>query len=189
MSVVPRRSPFPTLSEEGKRKAKQERQQALLAELADLSKELRIDELERELKALKAAHPKPIYFESHVTIEPVFDARLWAFQKVAGDHQFRVAELLMQKRSDDVPEASRKDAFCTGRGDDYNELETRMLDLVRDLRVCEFEVLRYKVEAVVFDSKRMVECAMFGCKELKEPTAILCDTCEADRRADPDAYK
>lgn len=95
----------------------------------------------------------PLYYESHVTIEPVFGAELDRIRDIAGAHRFRVADLLMQKRQDDTPERSRHDTFCTGRGNDDADLGRRMFALVGDLRDAGYKVWRYKIEHVVIDSK------------------------------------
>src|SRR5690349_10698437 len=94
-----------------------------------------------------------LYFEAHVTIEPVFDDRLTRFQEVCGWHGFRAAELLMKKRSADTPERSQHDSFCTGRDQIYELLERRMRMLVQDLRREGFQVWRYKIEDTIIDSR------------------------------------
>ncbi len=93
------------------------------------------------------------YYEAHVTIEPVFDERLELFKWTCDQFGFKVAKLLMQKRADAKPETSKKDSFCTGHDKDGQSLLNRMRCLVVSLREAKFEVLRYKIEAVVFDSR------------------------------------
>lgn len=95
----------------------------------------------------------PLYFESHITIEPVFDDNLQRFAKICGAYGFRVADLLMKKRTDQTPERSEFDSFCTGRSDKLDDLKTRMTNLVSDLKTQGFTVWRYKIENVIFDSK------------------------------------
>ena len=94
-----------------------------------------------------------LYFEAHVTIEPVFDDRLTRFKEVCGWHGFRAAELLMKKRSTDLPERSQHDSFCTGRDQIYELLERRLRMLVQDLRREGFQVWRYKIEDTIIDSR------------------------------------
>lgn len=95
-----------------------------------------------------------LYFESHVTIEPVLDAaRLEQLKFICELHGFRVADLLMQKRAEDMPERSRFDTFCSSRSVDMPALEQRMFALVSALRGAGFKVWRYKIEDVVLDSK------------------------------------
>jgi hypothetical protein len=88
----------------------------------------------------------PLYYESHVTVEPVFDEKLERFVTLCAPHGFKVAKLLMQKGA-----ANDKDSFCTAHAKDLDELKDRMMTLVSSLQENEFTVYRYKIEAVVFD--------------------------------------
>jgi hypothetical protein len=94
-----------------------------------------------------------LYFECHITIEPVFDQRLELFHGMSKRHGFHVAELLMQKRFQDTPQRSKLDSFATGRSKDYNDLFARMEELIGSLQANEFEVWRYKIENTLIDSK------------------------------------
>ena len=58
------------------------------------------------------------YYEAHVTVEPVFDDALEEFKRIAAAYQFRVADLLMQKRAENTRVEVRH-VFCTGRATDY----------------------------------------------------------------------
>lgn len=93
----------------------------------------------------------PLYYECHVTIEPVFDAGLDHFTEICKQHGFRPAKLLMQKRSIDTPVRSNKDTFCTGAGKDLDTLRDAMYALVKELSKNSFHVWRYKIEAVILD--------------------------------------
>ena len=94
-----------------------------------------------------------IYFESHITIEPVFDNDLEKFKNICSDYKFHVATLLLQKRKEDSAERSKNDSFCTGRGSELNDLKNRMLNLVQHLIKENFVVWRYKIESVLIDSR------------------------------------
>lgn len=96
-----------------------------------------------------------LYFESHVTIEPVGwdDPRRPRLEELCLKHGFRVAKLLMQKRTTDTPERSRFDTFCTSSSVDPTVLYRRMLDLVAACARDGFKVWRYKIENVVIDSR------------------------------------
>ena len=95
-----------------------------------------------------------LYYESHVTIEPVLDERdLEHLKFVCELHGFRVADLLMQKRKEDTPERSKFDTFCSSRSVDMPVLEKRMFDFVKACRDIGFKVWRYKIEDVILDSK------------------------------------
>lgn len=93
------------------------------------------------------------YYEAHVTIEPVFDDRLVHAAAVAQTHVFRIADLLMQKRTEHTVERSKYDTFMTGRHVSYAVLQERMINLVRDLRQQGYKVWRYKIESTIIDSK------------------------------------
>jgi hypothetical protein len=92
-----------------------------------------------------------LYFESHVTIEPVFDERLDKFKQLAKCWGFRVADLLMQKRKEASPERSKFDTFATGRSTDYLQLSSCTLGLVAEAQSKGFEVWRYKIENTLVD--------------------------------------
>lgn len=94
-----------------------------------------------------------LYYESHITIEPVFDMRLTHAAALAETHMFRIADLLMQKRKEDTAERSQFDTFMTGRHRSYAVLLQRMESLIEDLLKQGYVVWRYKIEATVIDSK------------------------------------
>lgn len=100
------------------------------------------------------AHNPPtteLYFEAHVTIEPVFDDELERFKILAAKCAFRVADLLMQKRKHDNPERSKFDTFATGRSKDYATLLFNTMTLVNLARMSGFSVWRYKIENTLLD--------------------------------------
>lgn len=88
------------------------------------------------------------YYESHVTIDPLQAEDALRFETICSANDFRVASLLKQNG-----EPSNLDAFCSGRSDTYSELLSRMSQLVNQLKEQSFTVRRYKIEAVLFDSK------------------------------------
>jgi hypothetical protein len=94
-----------------------------------------------------------IYYESHITIEPVFNERLELFRELCKDYGFQAADLLMQKKRENKPERSDKDTFCTGRGRDFNALKARMHRLVAQLEDHDYSVWREKIEAVLYDRR------------------------------------
>lgn len=94
-----------------------------------------------------------LYYESHVTIEPVFDERLIKFVEICASYKFLVANLLMQKRKEETPEKSKYDSFCTGRDSSFPELEHRMMGLLTSLKKEGFKIYRYKIESAVLDSR------------------------------------
>lgn len=103
-----------------------------------------------------------LYFEAHVTIDPITTERMHpsevdeAVQRlrfVAQRHGFRVAELLMRKGQP----RSTIDDFLTGRGTDYDDVCYRMHDLVDDLRNTGYTVRRYKLENTLVDVRLVTE--------------------------------
>jgi len=94
-----------------------------------------------------------LYYESHITVEPVFDDRLELFREICKAFGFKVADLLMQKRKVDTPERSVYDTFCTGRHRDYKEIYHRMRGLIATLQRNGYEVWRYKIEDAILDSR------------------------------------
>lgn len=86
-----------------------------------------------------------LYYECHVTIEPVFGKRLEEFKQLCTIWGFRVAKLVMEKGP------NRKDSFCTGRSKSVEDLELRMSNLIIALQRCEFKIFRYKIENCILD--------------------------------------
>lgn len=95
----------------------------------------------------------PKYYESHITIEPVFGTRLDAFKCLSSIENFKVAKLLMQKDREATESRSDKDSFCTGHALSFDVLSDRMKALVQRLRDAGFAVWRYKIEAVLVDER------------------------------------
>lgn len=94
-----------------------------------------------------------LYYESHITIEPVNEVGREIIARVILPYNFKLAKLLMQKRDDDTLERSKFDTFCTGHGSDEADIVQRMADCVRALQENGFKVWRYKIECVTIDSR------------------------------------
>lgn len=91
-----------------------------------------------------------MYYEAHVTIDPVEDdLQLAQLKNLAEACQFRVAKLLLRKGRG----PSTDDAFMTSRSDDWEEIKFNTRILVRNLRRAGFGVRRYKIEDTLMDSK------------------------------------
>jgi len=103
-----------------------------------------------------------MYYESHITVEPVFDERLDRFAELCAVRGFRPAKLMMKKRAQDTPERSKYDSFCTGRDKDKDSLIERMHALVGDLQTEGYAVWRYKIEHVILD------CRLFKVVDMKD---------------------
>lgn len=97
--------------------------------------------------------PSDLYYEGHVTIEPVFGHRLEQASALAQLFGFRIASLLMQKDRVATPERSDKDTFMTGHSKYEGNLTSRMKALIKTLQYPNFQVWRYKMEDTVYDSR------------------------------------
>jgi len=89
-----------------------------------------------------------LYYESHVTVDPVEDGEVDDLKEVASRYGFRVAKLLMRKGL--AP--STDDAFMTARSQDSEDIRARTAAVVEALLSDGFGVRRYKVEEAVVDS-------------------------------------
>lgn len=95
-----------------------------------------------------------IYFESHITIDPLSEEERERATPLIQPHGFKLAKLLMQKRDKDTPEASKFDTFMTGHGTrTEQELIDRMVACIKVLKENGFRVRRYKIEACTLDSR------------------------------------
>lgn len=94
-----------------------------------------------------------MYYESHITVEPVFEERLERFKELCAPYAFKPAKLLMKKRNIDTPVRSEYDTFCTGKNKNHDKLRDSMLLLVQSLTNDGFKVWRYKIEAILLDVK------------------------------------
>lgn len=94
-----------------------------------------------------------LYYEAHVTIEPVFDAAREQADILAREHSFKLAHLLMQKRELDAPERSKHDTFMTAHSRELEELIERTQSLIIALKAAGYKVWRYKIEDTVLDSR------------------------------------
>lgn len=94
-----------------------------------------------------------LYLEAHVTIEPIFDEQLEKAKEIAAKFNFRVAELLMKKRSDDTETRSKYDTFMTGHSKSLKDINSRIVGLVSELKANDYKCWRYKVEDTLHDSR------------------------------------
>jgi len=93
------------------------------------------------------------YYESHITIEPVFDERLQKAKDIADLFGFKVAALLMKKREEDTETRSKYDTFMTGHGTELSFITARTKFCIEMLKERGFTVWRYKIEDTVMDSR------------------------------------
>lgn len=96
-------------------------------------------------------HTTELYFECHITIDPVEGERLREFRMLAELRGFRVAELLMRKGCTMAP--SDIDSFATGRHQSYAVLSDLMIALCFDLMAAGYKVRRRKIENTLLDQR------------------------------------
>lgn len=92
-------------------------------------------------------------YECHVTINPVFGKDLEVVEIIAKTHNFKVANLLMQRRHNETPERSKNDTFMTAHDADYTSMKEKLFNIVKNLNSHGYKVWRYKIEEIVVDSK------------------------------------
>lgn len=95
-----------------------------------------------------------LYYEAHITIEPLLTDELRTFaQDVVKPFKFKLADLLMIKRDKATEQRSDKDTFMTGHSKSRLDIETRTRDAVVWLQQHGIKVWRYKIEDTLLDSK------------------------------------
>lgn len=94
-----------------------------------------------------------LYYECHVTIEPLDLVTINLIRQNVAYYHFRIADLFMAKRAEDTPERSKYDTFMTGRDSNYQALRHNMIQLIKYLGSIGIKVWRYKIEDTVCDSK------------------------------------
>lgn len=94
-------------------------------------------------------------FEVHVTIDPVFedDPKREILERIATNHNFKLAKLYMLKDSFVPEQESDRDTFMTYHSRDYGLAVHSTKVIVDHLRRENFKVRRYKIEEIVMDSK------------------------------------
>lgn len=96
-----------------------------------------------------------LYYEAHVTIDPVAEERRNAVQELADPYGCKLAKLLMQKG-----QPSNLDTFMTCHGRDLMQMEARVAGLVRRLQAVGLRVRRYKIEDTLMDSRHEDELGL-----------------------------
>lgn len=91
-------------------------------------------------------------YEVHITIDPVFGDRRITAERIGKDYGFKLANLLMIKEPT-VTEESTTDTFMTGHFMEFPIAEQSARELVFHLNNAGLVVRRYKIEAIIVDSK------------------------------------
>lgn len=102
------------------------------------------------------------YYESHITIEPVFDDVREGAAITAQQYGFKLAKLLMQKRAVDAPKRSKYDTFMTAHSVNLEDITKRTKDLVLALQASGLNVWRYKIEDTILDSRIIDELGLLA---------------------------
>lgn len=89
-----------------------------------------------------------LYYEAHVTIDPVPEDQRETLQKMVTPDKFKLAKLLMDKG---VP--SQLDTFMTGHGKDLEDITSRVKNVCETLIKSGYKVRRYKIEDTILDSR------------------------------------
>lgn len=92
-------------------------------------------------------------YECHVTIEPVFDERLEELKELVKPFRFKVADLIMKKTFLDKEEPSKKDTFMTGHSTNWEDIQSRMINLITEVENNNYKIFRYKIEEILLDSR------------------------------------
>ena len=102
-----------------------------------------------------------LYYEVHVTIDPIAEQRVKVLRSVADAFGYRLAKLIMRKEGGrDVPHTD--DMFLTTRGIEYEEVEENLTNFVRALQTANFKVRRYKIEDTLVDSAQQDTLKLIG---------------------------
>lgn len=96
-----------------------------------------------------------LYYEAHVTIDPVPEDKRGAVQALADPYGCKLAKLLMQKG-----QPSNLDTFMTCHGKDLGAMEARVAGLVKRLLGVGLGVRRYKIEDTLMDSRNEDELGL-----------------------------
>jgi len=90
-----------------------------------------------------------LYFESHITIEPLSDAKQGDIMPIVNTYEFRIADLIMRNGRPHM-----ENMFVSARSEDYKDICTRTKHVVNALQCKGIKVLRYKVENTLLDSRK-----------------------------------
>jgi len=94
-----------------------------------------------------------LYYEAHITIDPVFDRRRQQAEEIAKTHRFRLAKLIMRKSEADKEQVAKDDTFMTSNRASYIDLSVDLRNCVKELQMNDFVVRRYKIEDTLVDSR------------------------------------
>lgn len=90
-----------------------------------------------------------LYYEAHVTIDPVFGVTRYQVECLARVHGFKLAKLVMMKDGSEHTE----DAFMTARSKQLDTIKFVTAGVIDDLKHAGFTVRRWKIEDTLYDSR------------------------------------
>lgn len=94
-----------------------------------------------------------LYYECHVTIDPVFGDEREKLNKIVTPFGFKLAKLAMKKDRGDNWNESQLDTFFTAHSKRYSDLQLKMTDCIRAAQEHGFVIRRYKIEDTIIDSR------------------------------------
>lgn len=94
-----------------------------------------------------------LYFECHITIDPLSDAQLALLQPWMDKFKFRSSKLLLRNSNGSAGEEFKDDFFLTTRGTDYDDINTRMCSMLDAIQLCRIKQRRFKIENTLLDVK------------------------------------
>lgn len=102
-----------------------------------------------KLATTKARQAQPIthskmYFECHITVEPIPEARVQEFAKLCKEFGFWSSDWALADKTYKF--------FATSRGVERQDIQERMQSLIKRLKEQRFKVFRYKIEDTILDS-------------------------------------
>lgn len=101
-------------------------------------------------------HTTDLYFECHITIDPIAYDKLNEIQKHLDKFSFRPSKLILRKPVSGThfhDQEWRDDMFITSRGTDYDDLRGRMYIIIAILQNHGIPARRYKIENTLIDIK------------------------------------
>ena len=94
-----------------------------------------------------------LYYECHVTINPVFGDKRDKLSTLIKPYKFKLAKLAMKKTEKGTWEESQLDTFFTAHSKHYSDIQQRMVDCIRVVQEQGFVIRRYKIENTIVDSR------------------------------------
>lgn len=96
-----------------------------------------------------------LYWECHITIDPVFGALREKLEAYGRERGFRISKLILQKPDfKDSPEQFVDDAFFTARHSSFDAIHAAMIEVVHEVKAMGVNVRRYKIENTIIDSNK-----------------------------------